>query len=233
MRRFERAVLREALTLEFHTPQAKLVWALRLGLTGLALHALAVTPQYTTRPLLVGTALLGLGVSLAFAFIPTKRPRTLKAAEAGLLLAVMAHVAGHSFGLYANFPYYDKVLHLVVPLAVALILYALSQATRWTWDWREVRPLEVGIYLFALTAAFGGAWELAEFGMDSAFGAQEQNGNGDTMSDLLADYVGALVGATLAGLATRYASRHGDALVEDAKRDAPRRASSPGARARE
>lgn len=217
--------IRDALTPEFHTAEARAVWVARAGLAALAVFALAVEPRYTTRPLLVFSALAGLATSLGFAFLPTRRPRTLKAAELGTLVAFAMHVMGHAFGWYAAFAWYDKALHFGMSIVLALILYALSQATEWIWDWRKVAPLEVGIYLFAMTVTLGTLWEIMEFTMDQLFGTREQNGLFDTMWDLIMDTAGALVGSAAAALATAYGRRAGfDKVSEGPKRPVPMRA---------
>lgn len=223
--KFRPKTLRDAFTPEFHHPSAKVVWALRILLAGLALHALTVEPTYTTRPLLVGSALLGLSTSLLFAFVPTQRPRTLKAAEAATLMAVMGHVVGHTFGLYQNIKWYDTALHFTVPLVTVLILFALSQATDWIWDWRKVRPIEVFVYCFSMTVAIGVVWEINEFAQDQLAGTKEQDNLFDTMIDLIADTLGALIGAAFVAWVTRHGRRHGtDAVSEDIKRPVPSRA---------
>lgn len=222
---FRPRALRDALTPEFHTLPHQAVWALRALLAGLAVYSLAVEPTYTTRPLLFMSAAWGLVVSLGFAFIPTRRPRTLKAAEFGTLLAFALHVMGHAFGWYATFRGYDTLLHFAVPIVCVLILYALSQAVGWIWDWRLVKPVEVGVYLFAMSITLGVLWEIVEFGMDRIFGTREQDGLTDTMVDLIMDVLGSLVGSILVALATAYGRRHGHEKVSEApKRPIPMRA---------
>ena len=217
--------LRAAFTPEWSYPEAKIAWALRALLAALAAHALTVQPRFTTRPLLVATALAGLAASVAFAFVPTRRPRTLKASEIAVLAAVMLHVMGHAFGLYAAFAWYDTALHFVIPLATVLVLYALSQATGWIWSWRAVSPIEVAIYVFSMTVALSTLWEIAEFGMDQLFHTKEQDDLRDTMVDIIADVVGAILGAACAGWATRYGREHGmDKVSETPKRPYPSRA---------
>lgn len=223
--RFRFATLREAFTPEYRWPESKLVWLLRVVLAGLAAYSLAVEPTYTTRPLLFFSAVCGLLASVGFAFIPTRRPRTLKAAEAAVLLSFMGHVVGHALGLYQTYPAYDTILHFTVPLATAWVLYALSQATDWIWDWRKVTPLEVGIYLFSMSLALGASWEILEFGMDQFAGTKEQDGLFDTMIDLIMDFLGALIGSVVAALVTRYGRQEGmDKVAETPKRPVPTRA---------
>ncbi|MEA3200046.1 MAG: hypothetical protein QOE90_1474 [Thermoplasmata archaeon] len=218
------AAWREALTPEFGYLEAWIAWALRGVLAALAAYSLAVTPQYTTRPLLVTSALLGLAISLAFAFIPTRRPRTLKGAECAVLGMFVLHVIGHALGFYARFVHYDKVLHFVEPITIAITFYALSQSTDWIWQWRRVTPAEVFVYCWAMVVALGALWEILEFGMDTFFHTQEQNGNTDTMLDLLFDTLGGLAGSIAVAVATRHGREHGfDAVSEEPKSGAPRR----------
>ena len=230
----KKGALLAALTPEFHHPVAKVVWALRALLAALAVFAITVDPQYTTRALLVFSAIAGLAVSFAFAFVPTNRPRTLRAAEAAVLLAFSAHVVGHAFGLYARWAVYDTILHFAVPLVTPLILYALAQSSPWLWDWRSVTPLEVGIYLFALAVTFGTLWEIMEFGMDTFFGTKEQDDLPDTMIDLIADVLGAGIGAVIGALATKRGREKGfDRVSEAPKRDRPTRSPREARRASE
>lgn len=217
--------VRDAFTPEFRYVEGKAVWTLRALLVALAVFALVVPePTYTTRPLLFASAVAGLFASVGFAFVPTDRPRTLKAAEATTLGAVLLHVVGHAFGLSAAFSWYDSALHFAVPLVTALVLFALSQATDWIWDWRRVTPVEVGIYLFAMTVAIGTMWEILEFGMDQLAGTKEQDSLFDTMIDLIADAVGAALGSVAGAFATKIGRERGhDKVSEEPKREAPAR----------
>lgn len=220
--------VKDAVTPEFRFPENKLVWALRFLLAGLAFYSLGVNPEFTTQPLLVASACFGLLASVGFAFIPTRRPRTLKLAEATVLVAFVMHVGGHALGLYARFPWYDSALHFVVPLATVFALFALSQATDWIWSWTRVSPLEVGIYLFSMTVALSACWEIMEFGMDQLAGTREQDNNFDTMIDLIADVLGAAIGAVVVGFTTLYARINGvESVSEEPKRASPRRAPRP------
>ena len=203
---------------EWRTPEAKLVWVLRAALAALTLFALSAQPKYTTRPLLVLSAVAGLVASALFVLLPTRRPRTLKGAEAVALVAFTLHVCGHAFGLYEHLGWYDKALHVVESGALALVLFALSQATRWVWHWTDVRPFEVAVYVFAIVVTAGVFWEIAEFGMDTFFHTQEQNGNTDTMLDLLADTTGALLGSLVAAWMTHVARAEGPQAVSEAPR---------------
>lgn len=175
------------------------VWTLRAALVALAFYSLAVTPRFTTRPLLVASALAGLAGSALFQLVPSREPRVLRASEAASLAGFVMHVSGHAFGLYAAFAWYDKTLHVLIPFAVVLVLHGLSRATPWIWDWSRVTALQAGVFLFSMTLTVATLWEIFEFGMDSVFGTEEQNGLADTMWDLVMGAVGALAGVVLAG----------------------------------
>ena len=193
---------REAFTPEWASAASRVVWLLRAGLAALTIFAATVPdPQYTTRLLLVSSALAGLLASVPFQFIRTPRPNVLRASEAFVLAAVGAHVMGHAFGFYAHVPFYDKILHFIIPLVIVIVLYALSSATAWIWDWRRVTPLEVGIYCFTITLALGAVWEIFEFTTDQLAGTREQDNNTDTMVDLISDMVGAFIGSVAVALA--------------------------------
>ncbi|HEX2022639.1 MAG TPA: hypothetical protein VHH36_07990 [Candidatus Thermoplasmatota archaeon] len=218
--------IREALTPEWRWPENKVVWVLRVLLVGFAVQALFIEPEFTTRPMLVTSALWGLVISFCFALVPTRRPRTLRAAEACTLGALLMHVAGHALGWYAAFAWYDTALHAVVPMVTVFILFALSQsASKWFWTWTRVTPVEVAVYMFSMAVAIGTLWEILEFAMDRLAGTREQDNLADTMIDLIADVGGALVGAVVAGLATKYGRDKGhDEISEEPKRAVPRRA---------
>lgn len=217
-----RTACRQALTPELRYPEARLTWTLRAALVATAIYGLATAAPGAAITVVTGAT--GLAASVGFAFVPTRRPRTLKAAEAFVLASFLLHAAGHAFGWYDRFDHYDKLLHTVVPFAAALTLWALSQASHWLWDWRHVPALPVGVYLFAMVVTLGTLWEIVEFTMDQLLGTDEQNGLADTMLDLVADTVGALAGAALVAALTHYGHEHGmDHVSEDPKRNAPRR----------
>lgn len=222
--------LRDALTPEWGYAEAKLVWFLRALLAAFLVFALLgrVDPEDTTPGMLVSYPVWGAVISSLFAFVPTQRPRTLKAAEAFTLGALLLHVAGHAVGWY-DVVWYDKALHFMNPLVSVFIIFALSQATEWIWDWRKVTPLEVGIYTFAMAVTIGTLWEILEFGMDRLGGTQEQAGLVDTMFDIILDVAGALLGAIAVAWITRHGRKRGhDEISESPKRPVPQRAPAPG-----
>ncbi|MHB8605823.1 MAG: hypothetical protein ACYDCK_11265 [Thermoplasmatota archaeon] len=199
-----------------------LVWLERAWLVTLAgLAAVGrVSTLSSTKPLLLFLCSMGaLVLSAVFILLPTRRPRTLRTVESIVLGAIIIAVMGDQFGLYAHIPYYDKALHLFIPLAVTYALFALSQSTRWVWSWTRVHPFEVGLYVFSITLMLGVFWEFFEFFADLYLGTSQQGGphgaNFDTMTDLLADALGALVGSVAVASATAYGRAHGFGTVAE------------------
>jgi hypothetical protein len=206
------------------------VWAERAWLATMGALALAGRVSHDTSTLAVLLAISSLGglvVSAILLLLPTRRPHTLRRVEAVALACIIAGIMGDQFGLYVHVPYYDKFLHVVVPLAITYALFELSQATSWVWSWTKVTPFEVALYLFCIAMTLGTLWELYEFGSDQLFGTHQQGGphgaNFDTMTDLLAVFVGALAGSVSMGIVTVYGHRHGLGTISETRQHLRRR----------
>ncbi|MHA7984707.1 hypothetical protein ACX9R5_02770 [Rathayibacter sp. CAU 1779] len=100
--------------------------------------------------------------------------------------------AGSALGVYGYIPHWDKVVHLDSGIMLAWV------------GWVAVRRVEehTGIALprwFSLTIgiltpmAFAAAWEICEFTSDHLIGTHAQNGNTDTMGDIIAATIGAFL----------------------------------------
>ena len=165
---------------------------LRLLLVLAALVLLAV------RCLDGGTAVLALAAVVAVAVRFLLLPRLY---DLLLLLALALQGVGEASGAYDALPWFDRVVHLVVPLLASGVLYvALARLDvlpdpRDDTGWRH--HLGIGLVTFALGAAFGAVWELVEWFSDGVLGSALQEGNADTVGDLAMDCLGALGGACL------------------------------------
>lgn len=116
-------------------------------------------------------------------------------------------------GLYAVFPWYDRVTHFGGAVGVSLLLWHLLAgiARRHAWG---LPPAALSWFAFALTMSVGVGVELFEFAAWFLFGTIDQGFYSNTMMDLFVDACGAAFGA---GLALALASKDADAA------QAPRR----------
>ncbi|MDN7023363.1 DUF2238 domain-containing protein [Methanoculleus sp. FWC-SCC1] len=114
-----------------------------------------------------------------------------------IALSIYLHVAGHVGELYLLYaPCYDKIAHLVSSVTLTIIGFAIAIFADQIYRMRLPRG---AIVLFAVffTISMGAVWEIYEFAADQIFGMTLQQGNSDTMVDLMVDGIGALVVAVL------------------------------------
>jgi hypothetical protein len=101
-------------------------------------------------------------------------------------------------------PYYDKVLHLANPLALAfygLLLLADSPEP----GLNKLPPVALVVLAVLAITGVSAIWELLEYGSDQVFASTTQGSPtmaplDDTMWDLLLSFLGALLGAIAATL---------------------------------
>ena len=145
-----------------------------------------------------GTVTFVVVAAIAVAVRPLLLPRLY---DLLLLVALTLQGTGEASGAYDYFDWFDRVVHFVVPLLASGVLYvALARLDvlpdpRDDTGWRH--HLGIGLVTFALGAAFGAVWELYEWASDAVFGSELQEGNDDTVGDLLMDCLGALSAALL------------------------------------
>lgn len=165
---------------------------LRLALVVGALVVLAA------RGLDGGSGVLLLSAVVAVAVRPLLLPRLY---DLALLLALALQGVGEAAGAYDALPWFDRVVHLVVPLLGSGVLYVALARLDVLPDPRDDtdrrRLLGIGLVTFALGAAFGAVWELVEWFSDGVLGSALQEGNADTVGDLAMDCLGALLGGAL------------------------------------
>lgn len=145
-----------------------------------------------------GSVTLALAAVIGLAVRPLLLPRLY---DLLLLLALALQGIGEAAGAYDALPWFDRVVHLVVPMLGSGVLYiALARLDvlpdpRDDTGWRH--HLGIGLVTFALGAALGAVWELVEWFSDGVLGSALQEGNADTVGDLAMDCLGALGGAGL------------------------------------
>ena len=145
-----------------------------------------------------GTVTFLVVAAVAVAVRPLLLPRLY---DLALLVALTLQGVGEASGAYDELAWFDRVVHFVVPLLASGVLYvALARLDvlpdpRDDTGWRH--HLGIGLVTFALGAAFGAVWELYEWFSDAVLGSALQEGNDDTVGDLLMDCLGALGAAGL------------------------------------
>lgn len=151
---------------------------------------------------LVGDVTATFNLLLAFAVLVVARLADLpRLYDLALILALTLTQAGEALGLYDAIAWYDRVVHVLVPMFTSQILYLCFARIEVLPDPRQ-RTLprhEAGMFLvtFALGLAVGALWEVFEYASDGIVGSDLSQGNTDTVGDLLADACGSLAGGAL------------------------------------
>lgn len=144
--------------------------------------------------------------------------------EIGIVLLIYGSIfLGELKGYYAEFWWWDLVLHTLTGVIVGLIGF-LILLILYRRKHVIAAPVSIALFSFSLAAAIGGIWEIFEFGMDQLFGLNMQkSGLVDTMWDLIVNNMGAL----LASLTGYFYLKSGEAplisrIVHRFKRENPR-----------
>jgi len=142
--------------------------------------------------------LLALAAAVAWAVRPVLLPR---AYDLCVVLALTLQGWGEALGLYDSLHWFDTVVHFTVPLLGAPVLYVVLARLDVVPDPRDETHTRhyvgMAIITFALGGCVGAIWEMVEYASDGWFGSSLQEGNADTVRDLMADCAGALCGAAL------------------------------------
>jgi hypothetical protein len=145
-----------------------------------------------------GAVALGSAALLALLARAVNLPRVY---DAGFVLALSLHAVGEAAGWYDDVPWFDRLVHVVLPFLVAPVLYiglARLDVLPDPQDETHTRHyVGMAIVTFSLGMAVGGLWEIVEFTSDAVFGSELSEGNVDTVGDLMADAVGSALGAAL------------------------------------
>lgn len=117
------------------------------------------------------------------------------ALDFGIVCFVFATLfLGHLANFYDSVPFWDKFVHfqsgIILGVTGFVLIYTLNEQKSIHLD---LSPGFVAFFAVTFSLALGVVWELVEYTADSLFAVDWQNGNADTMWDLLADGTGALV----------------------------------------
>lgn len=111
------------------------------------------------------------------------------------LFLIGSQCLGSFLDFYSQFPWWDKMLHFLSGILLAYVAFALldrmtDESTR-----QHLSAQIVFLFVLSFTAFVGVVWEIYEFSVDQLLHTQAQQGNTDTMLDLIADTLGGLVTA--------------------------------------
>lgn len=109
-----------------------------------------------------------------------------------LIFITAGPFAGSALNLYYAIPYWDKVIHFDSGIMLAwlgmLLIRRAEQSTG-----SDLPRWFVAAAIVATPMAFGAAWEICEFTSDALLGTTAQNGNADTMGDIVAATIGGIL----------------------------------------
>ena len=145
-----------------------------------------------------GALALGFATVLALLARVVNLPR---AYDLPFVLVLALHAAGEALGWYDSLPWFDRVVHVVLPCLVAPVLYIGLGRLDVLPDPRDETTVRhyagMAIVTFCLGMAVGGLWEIIEYASDGTLDTALSEGNADTVGDLVADASGSLLGALL------------------------------------
>ncbi|MBW3652316.1 MAG: hypothetical protein KY433_01735 [Actinobacteria bacterium] len=149
-----------------------------------------------------GDAAGAFNLALAFAVLVAARLANLpRLYDLAVIVALAFTQGGEALNLYDAIAWYDRVVHVVVPMLASQVLYlCLARVEVMPDPTQETLPRhEAGMFVavFALGLAVGALWEIFEWTSDGLFGTQLSEGNTDTVGDLIADACGSLAGGAL------------------------------------
>jgi hypothetical protein len=152
-----------------------------------------------------GALVLGLAATAAWAVRPLLLPR---AYDLCVVLAATLQGWGEALGFYDSVTWFDTVVHFTVPLLGSPVVYIALARLDVVPDPRDETHgrhyVGMAIVAFAIGGCLGALWEIVEWFSDNTFGSELQEGNEDTVRDLMADSAGALCGAALLVAWARY-----------------------------
>lgn len=172
-----------------------------------ALASVAVATYLEGKRLWAAYNVVGLTLLLAFALLVARLRLDLpRGATLVCYLTLILHYVGGSLGghfgidgvngLYAVFPWWDRVTHFAGASGVALLAFHVLRGVGARDAWR-VPDGALALFAFALTMAVGVGVELFEFGAWTFFATIDQGFYSNTMMDLYGDATGAAFGAAL------------------------------------
>jgi hypothetical protein len=151
---------------------------------------------------LLGDAGAAVRMGLTFALVLAVRLVALpRPFDLGFLVGMALQAWGNALGLFEHWPWWDVVVHFVLPLFTAPALYIVLARLEVVPDLGEDTEAHhhAGILLvtFAIGVTVGAVYEMYEWFDDTVFGAGLHVGYDDTIADLFDDALASLGGGAL------------------------------------
>lgn len=147
-----------------------------------------------------------------------------------LALMIMDMTLGNTLGLYRQWAWFDKAMHVssaaLLGVIAFLAIYVLHLMAR-----TRFHPWLDGVAILLVTLGLGALWEITEYGVDRVLDRRTQSAPSmaaidDTMLDLALDAAGGVIGAVF-GAAYIRRSRRSRRRVEEFARSAAHRECVP------
>jgi uncharacterized membrane protein YjdF len=123
-----------------------------------------------------------------------------------IILALFLHVGGNIGGWYdALFPWYDKIVHLISSIVVAIIGFIIAAILDRYVETIKMDRRMIIFFVIIFTMAAGALWEVGEFFYDMVFDTQLQVNLDDTMWDIVFDMIGGAIIGIFGNFYLRYA----------------------------
>lgn len=178
---------------ELLSTSAFISWVMKFLLIGLFFYVI-----YKADYLFAVVTLIAICVSLAPSIAERSHHVTLPF-ELDLLvtIAMFFHVfLGEGMFFYEKVQHWDKFLHFYGSSLVAVMAFVMV----YTFHYTKVVRLNIywiGFFTVVTALAVGALWEIIEFVIDEVLDREMQNGNADTMWDLIYDLTGGVIAAFL------------------------------------
>lgn len=109
------------------------------------------------------------------------------------LLVLVVHVLATVLGWYANIEHFDKLMHALGGMSIAVGTFSLYSLLRQRKLVGTNHLLVISIAVVAIVVSTAVAWEWMEFLIDTLTGSHMQISLTDTMGDLLAGTLGGTI----------------------------------------
>jgi hypothetical protein len=147
---------------------------------------------------------IGAGVRMGLTFLLLAGLRLLdlpRPVDLGVVLGMALQAWGNALGLFDRWPWWDVVVHFVLPLFTAPALYIMLARLEVVPDLTDPTTGRNHVGILIITAALGVSvgvvYELYEWFDVRVFGAGLHVGYGDTIADLLDDMLASVAGGAL------------------------------------